>query len=316
MNNLYKKQIKEIVNRYSIGDLLTFKRIKTSGNFSYKIKTNKGNYFLRLCGERLRFRSADNIRGELKLLDLLKKNNFPAHNYETNTNGEVVVTINNKNGFLRKYIDGKQVKGNPTREEIKKVGKILGKYHKLVEKYNAENLRGDVNFGIELTKKYFDNNINDILNSNFPKNREFIKLYQNEINKIILPDCLSKGMIHEDLGKRHVLWKDKKIRAIIDFDRAYYGYLVLDLGQALRGWSFIDDFKIWSMENYLLFIQGYEEERKLSKLEKDSMQAAIKFAILERALAFCAQYVYSSEPKEEDAIFSWASFSQLKLIKI
>jgi len=66
----------------------------------------------------------------------------------------------------------------------------------------------------------------------------FVIKFEKEISNLSFPKELPQGMIHEDLGKRHVLWQNNKISGILDFDRCYYGKLILDLGQAVRGWCF------------------------------------------------------------------------------
>jgi Ser/Thr protein kinase RdoA (MazF antagonist) len=122
-------------------------------------------------------------------------------------------------------------------------------------------------------------------------------------------------MLHEDLGKRHVLWSGGKVAQIVDFDRSYFGPLVFDLGQACRGWCFSNDWKNWSNKKFGALIRGYEKSRKLNTGEKAVLVNAIRFAILERALAFCLRYIYVTHDSK-DIVFACDSlFRQIKTIE-
>ena len=310
------EDIIKLASQYNLGEIKTIEPVATSGNNSFIIIAESGKYFLRLCGERYRHRSIEEIEGELDLLDKLKENNFPIIDYLKTKDGKRVISLENFNGYLRKYVEGRFVTGNPAPEELIEVGKILGKYHKIVENFKIDK-RDKINFGLEETKKFFEDHKQEILQSNFKEAEKFVEVYSQEINKLSFSENLPQGMLHEDLGKRHVIWQDNKIIAIIDFDRSYFGYLILDLGQALRGWCFKDNWSNWSKENFKLFLQGYESERKLSELERQYLLSAIKFAILERALSFCLHYIYSKQPDLADEEFALESlFRQIKEVQI
>jgi len=309
-------EITNLISQYNIGQIKFITPIKTSGNRSFLIVTDLGQYFLRLCGDLHRYRSKEGIEGELDLLDKLKANNFPVIDYIKTKTGERVVNLGNHNGYLSKYLAGEFVQGDPGEKQLATVGKILGRYHKLVENYKIEK-RNNLNFGLDKTKRFFEERKEEILKSNFAQAEKFVEVFAKEINNLNFPENLPQGMLHEDLGRRHVIWQDEKITAIIDFDRTYFGPLILDLGQALRGWCFMDNWQNWSQDNARIFLAGYESERKLSDLEKEYLVPAIKFAILERALSFCLKFIYSDKPDKEDERFAWKSLSQqIKQIEI
>ncbi len=312
-----QKKIHNIVDKYNIGELLKINPVKTSGNVSFFVKTSLGRYFLRLCGDNYRWRSKQEIEGELKLIDLLEKNKFPVIGYEKMKNGQSVISLGGRHGYLRKFSTGKQIKVNLTKEQLVKAGQVLGRYHNIVKNYRAGGLRKNINFGMEETLKYFYKEKKNILKSNFKNSEEYVKNFEKEIKKIKLSKNLIRGMIHEDLGKRHVLWQNNEVVAFIDFDRSYFGYLILDLGQALRGWCFVDNWQKWSKDNCKYFLRGYETERKLNKEEKKCLLLAIKFAVLERSLSFATNYIYGSKSGKSDEKFARDSlFKQIGKIDI
>lgn len=311
-----ENKINKLANQYDIGQIQNIEPVQTSGNWSFLITTDLGQYFLRLCGELHRYRTKEEVEGELDLIDRLKANKFPVIGYEKTKTGERFVSLENHNGYLRKYLEGEFVKGNPNEKQLIAMGKILGQYHQIVADFEIAK-RDRINFGLDKTKKFFVEHKDEILKSNFKNAKEFVEKFEQELNKLNFPDNLPQGMLHEDLGKRHVIWQGEEIKAIIDFDRTYFGPLILDLGQALRGWCFIDNWQSWSKGNAKIFLQGYESERKLSDLEKEYLVPAIKFAILERALSFCLRNIYSDDLDQEDEKFAIDSlFKQLPQVEI
>jgi Ser/Thr protein kinase RdoA (MazF antagonist) len=92
------------------------------------------------------------------------------------------------------------------------------------------------------------------------------------------------GVLHEDFGVRHVLFKDDIISGVIDWDRSYEGALILDIGQAIRGWCF--EGSVLSLERLQRFLAGYALERRMQLSEKDFLCRAMQFAFAERAISF------------------------------
>lgn len=310
---LSDQDIRTIVRQYDIGFFKNAIRISGSGNLSYKIITGSGNYFLRLCGERNRWRSKKNITGELSLLYRLHKKNIPVILDERMKNGDHVLLWAGRNGYLRRFIGGKRI-NCPTKKQIFSVGSMLGKIHNAVENYKAGGLRNNINFGIDATISYFNTDIKKKVKNNSQDEYRFIEGFEQEMKKIKLPQSFSMGMVHEDLGKRHIFWQEGDISAIIDFDRSYYGYLILDLGQALRSWCFVDNWREWKNTNVIFFLRGYIRERKLNYLEKKYLLAAVKFAILERGLSFFSNWIYFSRKKDKEFAYN-CLFQQIKEIE-
>lgn len=290
-----QKDLIKILKGYSLGEIQKIEPIKTSGNLSFLVRADSGDYFLRICPEGQRWRSKEEIASELELIDHLNKNNFSAPKLIAKINEDFIIEYEGKFGYLRKY-DSSDAILNPNIAEVEEFGRTLGWLHSLLEGYQTKNKRNHF-FDLETTKKNFLEDKPIILKSDLPDKENFINNFEKELFSLSFPDNLPKGMIHEDLGKRHILWKDGKISCIIDFDRTYYGKLIIDLGQAIRGWCIIDD-SLWSNENFEALLKGYLEKRKLTDLEKQYLFDAVKFGILERGLSFCLNYVYASQSDE------------------
>lgn len=306
-----KKVVRKILSDYNLGSIITIKPLATSGNITFLILTTKEKFILRICPERERWRSKQEIAAELELIDYLLKNKFPAPAPVCKKDNSCIIAWNNKFGYLRHYNKGIAYL-TPTLNQVEIFGSLIGRFHKLIEGYKTKNKRMHI-WDLEKTKKNFEELKKIVLKSDIKNKSQFIKRAEQEFSKLHFPNNLPKGMIHEDLGQRHILWKNDKISCVIDFDRCYYGKLILDLGQAIRGWCFIDNWKKWSNSNFKALLRGYNGKRKITALEKRYLFDAVKFAVLERGLSFYWRYIEVTKDKEDEK-FAWYSVFEDGLI--
>ncbi|MFA5644555.1 MAG: phosphotransferase [Patescibacteria group bacterium] len=293
--------LKKILLDFNLEKIETIESLATSGNIAYIIKTKNNKYFLRLSPSGLRFRSKEEITAEIELLDYLADNNFPVARPIINTKGDKIISWQRHYGYLREFVAGKE-KINPTVKEIKKFGVLLGELHNLVENYKTKNKRQHI-WDPEATEKYF-------LSISKNLDKQFVALFSKVLSALKFSKKLPSGSIHEDLGKRHVLWFNNKIVTVLDFDRFYFAPLVFDLGQAIRGWCFVNNWREWSQNNFKALISGYQSKRLLNRAEKKDLVDSIIFAVLERSLSFYSRYVYVTKDKE-DLDYAWFSLRSI-----
>lgn len=305
--------IVDIFQKYDLGEIKKVEPLVTSGNIAYVIKSDSGKYLLRLSPFGPRWRSKEEIAAELELIDCLLTHNFPVPKPITMKNGKRIIFWKNHFGYLREFFEG-EFKSNPTLKEIKKFGKLMGCFHNLVQNYETKNKKEHI-WDLEETKKRFQQNKNIILKSNFKKKKEFVKRFDKEISLLNFPKDLPSGTVHEDLGKRHVLWQEDKITGLIDFDRYYHGRLVLDLGQACRGWCFVNGWTRWDKKNFQALIAGYQSKRKLTRIEKKYLVDSIKFGILERSLAFCLRFIGLTQDVEDQDFANRGLFNLVAIVE-
>lgn len=307
---LSDEDLRLVLENFNFRDILYVELMPTSGNVSYIITTLLGKYFLRLCPDKgPRYRTADEIYSEIELLFHLTKNNFPVILPIRTKEGNRIISIKNHNGYIRRFFED-DYKTNPNPHQIKEFGKAVGRFHSLISNFSTERQREHI-FDPENTKEFFRQNRRHILNSGFKNKQKFVSRINSILDSMDFPEYLPSGMIHEDLGKRHVLWNAKKdrISAIIDFDRTYFGKLILDLGQACRGWCFTGNWEKWSNKNFRSLIKGYSKRRRLTNIEKRYLVDAIKFAILERAISFCLRFLFTTKDPEDE---NYALYSVLE----
>lgn len=308
---LTTEELHKIIGRFDLGKIEKIEPLATSGNIAYIIKTLERSYFLRLCPLGPRWRSQEEIAAELELINYLRAANFPVVGAVKDRGGKEIISWGKHNGYLREFIEA-QEKLNPTVEEVAKFGEIVGWLHSLTENYQTQNKREHI-FNLAETKAYFEENKEKILTSNFKDKEKFVDRFEVELNRLAFPNTLPQGMIHEDLGKRHAIWQKDEIKALADFDRCYFGQLILDLGEACRGWCFVNNWQEWSNANFTALIEGYQRKRKLTDLEKHLLPNAIKFGILERALSFCLRFITVTHDKEDEQFALESAFKQIDL---
>jgi len=311
-----------ILQEYNLGKIKKIKPVPTSGNITFLIDSESrlaarqarqaGKYILRLCPAGARWRSREEITAELELIDYLNKNNFPVPCPIAKKSGQVIIEHKNKFGYLRKYNPGQAIL-EPNTEQVNEFGKTLGWFHSLIEGYQTRHKREHL-WDLKTTQENFLEIKDNILKSNFLKADDFVAKLEKELFALSFPDDLPQGMIHEDLGRRHVLWQNNKISCILDFDRCYYGKLVLDLGQAIRGWCLRDDWQEWSNQNLAALLKGYFQKRKLTSLEKEHLFEAVKFGLLERGLSFCLRFIEVSQASSDEEFARQSVFDLLKIL--
>ncbi len=273
-------------------EVLEINKLATSGNFMYKIKTNQKEYILRLCGTKKRYRTKNEVLAEVELIIFLEKKRISVPKL-VNFNNCFVVSFENKNGICYEFIKGKTIK-EPTLKQCYAVGEILGDIHNLTKNYEFSCKRR--HWDLKETIQKFKEVERLFSKDEYLQKNNFAKRLKVILNKLNFKENLPKGAIHEDLGKRHVLFENNKIKGILDWDRSYSGFFILDLGQTVRGWCF-DNFEKLNNNKLKNLINGYENKRKLSEIEKHSLLDAIKFAFIERAIAFVI-FAYNTNKNE------------------
>jgi homoserine kinase type II len=291
--------LSKILSNFDLGRFEGAKPVEASGNIAYEIRAGSKKYFLRLSPSGERSRSRDEILAEIALLKYLKRHDFPVVVPIPARDGHEIISWRAHHGYLRPFVAAKE-KMKPSLAEVRTFGATLGRFHRLVEGARPVRRRPHI-FDPKTTRLHFLEHRNDMLKSGMAEAEKFVERWEREMAALKFSARLPKGLIHEDLGKRHALWRGNKIAAIIDFDRTYYAPLVLDLGQCLRGWCFVDDWRQFSVRRCAALLSGYRREHRLTRQEGECLVDAVKFALLERALAFVLRYVFGAHrPADRD----------------
>lgn len=93
-------------------------------------------------------------------------------------------------------------------------------------------------------------------------------------------DDVPIGVVHGDLFRDNVLWRDGEIAALLDFESASMGPFSYDIMVCVMAWCFGDDFDIHLVRS---FFAGYTSVRPLEVVEVESLpiegaMVALRFA--------------------------------------
>ena len=114
-----------------------------------------------------------------------------------------------------------------------------------------------------------------------------------------LGKALPQGLVHGDLFRDNVLFKDGQVSGLIDFDHTARGPLIFDLAVVALDWVYLAD---GGKAELAALASGYEEERPLEAAEHSDWGQALALAALRFALARIAA------PKKDPApIIVWLS---------
>ena len=83
-------------------------------------------------------------------------------------------------------------------------------------------------------------------------------------------------MIHSDLFYDNVLFVDKRLKAIIDFEDALYYYKGFDLGMGVVGLCSRES--VVALDKVRALVAGYQRIRQLEEKEKETLQLFSEYA--------------------------------------
>jgi len=285
------EKIKQIFTHCSLGQPLIIKPLEKNSTRNFFVKTIKGEFVITFYEKDARFRSLSELKAQQELSHYLIKKKFSV--------APIVKIIKDKktNVLIKKYLPGK-AKSVPSKKQVTIFAKTFGQFHKLIQNYRPKN-KVTHRWDLATTKKHLAEMI-----KTFPKDK-FLKNIKSEFEKIHLPKTLPSGFIHEDLGRRHVLWDKEKITSFIDFERSYFAPLIYDLGQVLRGWCFHSNWQKWCNKKLANILTHYSQYREITLEEKKHLYSSIEFAVLERAFSFYLKnLLYKNEEAKAYALHS------------
>lgn len=282
-----KKEILEITKRFNLGSITSYKSIKGGlVNFNYILKTNKGKYIVRIVGENSNSK-IKHLKIQFEILDFLKKENFPyliPQPLETN-NSKKIVNLNKKMMWVYEMIEGAN-RDRPNLLQMKQMAKALAIYHKYIKKFKSSIIKDDSKKRIlEGFKKM------EYIKGKTESDRLALK-YKDYFKNLFLElkntnYSLKNLFVHGDFDSSNVLFHNKRLNAIIDFDDVSYEPRIFDVAVSLRD-SCCTRGRL-DIQKSKIFLKEYEKISKLSKKEKKRIIPIILYANID---FFVWSYVY------------------------
>ena len=268
---LKRRELVGFAEDFALGKLLKFSGIPAgSVNTHYLVETSRGKFFLKID----EVKDHQEARREIDLLLYLRERKFTCPQPLPDRQGKYLRTHAGKAVSVYPYLVGK-----PFSEEalsllqLEKIGQALASLHLLGQAYKKglEN-----RFRCERIVELYQETRTK-LPSYF---RQYIHILDDEIEHQTqyAEERLPKGVIHGDLFADNILFRGRKVAAVLDFEAAGHGKFIYDLATAINALCYIDGHYL--IERFNALLQGYQSVRTLSLGEWDAFPNELRFSAL------------------------------------
>lgn len=232
-------------------------------NLKWKVITDKGDFLIKQYNKErfklynrteLSFALSQQIRLYNQRLPCPKLISFEGNLMFESDNGELFIVMN--------YCEGVNVPpGKLTIEQMEDLGRVTGKMHQIINDGTLPD-RNRPEFILPSLKKrleHWETVRKDVIDTNKEKLVAIIDL-QYKITEFVDLDDLAlteTGWAHRDLWVDNLLFKEKHISAVLDFDRLKYDFPPLDVARAIISGALNENY--FDVDLVRAFVQGYRE---------------------------------------------------------
>ena len=287
-----QKKIQEILSKYDLGKLDSFKGIEEGiENTNYYLSVNNKKYILTVYEKRV---NSEDLPFFSNLMSSLNKAGFKCPTPLINKQNQTITDYEGKKLMIVSFLEGK-AKQNLSPQNCKSIGFEVARMHQITKKFKIKrrnNLSVKSWRGLFVSVKdkcskihkdlpqLIEENLKDVEN-NWPKN---------------LPSVI----IHADLFHDNIFFIQDKFSGVIDFYFSCDDFFAFEIAICFNALCFDGikqnlSFNVTKAKN---FIDGYSSIRKLTNEEKNSIKVLSQGA----ALRFLLTRVFDALNTVEGAI--------------
>jgi homoserine kinase type II len=224
MIGMDEREFKTLLENWDIGELLSVKQAeKGVVNINWIVKTTRGKYVLRKVAKFTK--RADLVFG-LKYLIYLEGHRFP---YRIpvpvrTRQGKLFFASNNSYFWIYEYIEGRERK-RFSYPELRECARMMATYHRMIENSDLDNGRGFEPFRKESVLRELKTYRTQALKKNKQSRSDRIFLKESSTLIPLLKSLndheyakLPAYPLHRDINPENILWKNKKLVGLIDFE--------------------------------------------------------------------------------------------------
>jgi homoserine kinase type II len=266
---LHESDVQEIAEHYDL-TIIDFAPIEGGASGShYLLHTRQGRYVLTVSGNK----TPDSVTRLGQLLRVLVKHQFPTSHLLPSVQGDTATVYREKPVMIKVYIVG-QVYRELDQTMLRQVGVAMARLHQLsVPDYLLDK------------QLYGMPHYSSIIGHNLDPEYETRIVQRLAYLEERVPQELPRSLIHSDLFYDNVLFVDKKLKAIIDFEDAIYYYKGFDLGMGIVGLCIRES--VVALDKVRALVAGYQRIRQLEEKEKETLQLFSEYAA---AIVSCWRY--------------------------
>jgi Ser/Thr protein kinase RdoA (MazF antagonist) len=257
---------KYVKEKYNLGDDVICSLLKTGINDSYLITTGNAKYVYRVYS--LNWRTEQEIREEIRLLNLLKDNQVPVSFPVINAAGNYIEVLNapegNRYGVLFSFAKGDKLLNFPA-ELHNQIGAIMAQMHQLTQGFKLER--------VEYTPRVILENSLHQLKKFLPGGTDEME-FMVSAQKYLLHELANANLSEIRTGAVHLdIWFDnlaidKDTVTIFDFDFCGNGWLCYDIAYYILQLNSTEKDEAECKLKTVAFLNGYESVTQLSIEER------------------------------------------------
>ena len=289
---LDKEKVVSIISNYNLGNMKNYQGIKEGiENTNYLVETEKGKYILTIYEKRV---NKDDLPFFSKLMEKLSNKKFICPKPILNKNKKYISDLGSKKCMLVSYLEGKS-KTNLSPDDCSSVGKQAARLHEITKNFDFKR---DNDLSVKSWRRIF-NQVKDKCNRIHPDLPKLIETNLEDVEKD-WPENLPKGIIHADLFHDNIFFKNNNFSGFIDFYFSCNDFYAFEIAICLNALCFdgISENLSFNVTKAKKFFEGYNEIRKISDEEKNSIKVLSQGA----ALRFLLTRVFDSINVIDDAI--------------
>ncbi len=263
--------------------------IAGSVNSNFRVQTeDQGCYFARIYEEQAK----PGALAELALLNALDEAGVPVAVPKPRSDGSLLSEVSGKPFALYPWIDGEILcQGRVTERAVSEVGRRLAQLHAASSRLPP---LGAGRFGPAQLRS----RLRQVSEQGSADLRAAADLIGEKLNAYAgrRQQGLPSGVIHGDLFRDNVLWRDERILALIDFESASEGPFVYDLMVTALAWCYSNSFQGDLLAQLLA---SYHEVRPLSGDELEALEVEAALACLRFATTRMTDFSLRAPPKSQ-----------------
>jgi homoserine kinase type II len=259
-------EINRVCRLYGIKEVVNTKLLtKGFANRNYKIKTEKGNFFYRVCTQQ---EDLKNIIYEVNIILELKTINFPTAYLIPKKDGSFISDSKNGKVLIYEFKEGLEpVLNHQTAGEIATCLAKLNRF-KGFGKYPRKNVV-HMDYCFELIEQF------KTAPFQYP---EIYAYFEDQTQYLLKPvsQILPIGLIHGDVFPDNTLFQNGRLSALIDFEEACVDKLLMEIGMCINGFCFVNNGLDLSLMETFLF--KYNQIRQITQKEWELLYIYIQWA--------------------------------------
>lgn len=267
----------DILGNYDIGSAISWTHMAGGlANSNFKVQTEKGTYVVKICDEK----TVEQLKVQVAALEQLVKHSFPCVTpIPLKSNSNEYILSSPARVIIYYFLDGQPgSRETMTDSHVTEMGRTMGQLHLVPPPQYFIDHRPPFPLGTCDIDPFLAS-----LQPNSPiASHPFIRYLKDTLASIrpsIENDKLPLGMVHGDFFPDNCMFKGDKMQAFLDFEEISLSPVILDVAMAIIGCFYNDDGSLnWHQTS--LFLDSYNQARKLSLLELSVLPQFVKYSLL------------------------------------